>query len=476
MVAKRFRNRRIPNQQLRANKFDPDRFWADRWRADGIEMTKFQIITLGCKVNQCESEALDRQLQVKGGQRISPNESADLTIINTCAVTGKAAMQSRQAIRRAIRENSDTRIVVTGCYARTDPEAVRQTGDGNHVVACLAKELLPNILDSSFSLASVPADSTPIFSPLSVGVAAGRTRPFLKIQDGCNAQCTYCIVPLARGRSRSMPMNIVLDNLRELHAAGYHETVLTGIHLGAYGRDLSPPASLSDLLDAIQKQPSPSRIRLSSIEPRELTDVVIGQMAENDLFCRHFHIPLQSGDDDILKRMQRPYTAAYFDRLSQKIISSMPDAAIGADVLVGFPGETEKAFENTVALIEALPITYLHVFPFSARPGTPAANFADPLSPETIKTRCRRLRVLGGEKKNRFFRRHIGQTMRVLVENKRDHATGRLKGLSSNYIHVLIDGDDDLKNRLVQVEITQVDESNRVIGQVIGSVVKATSF
>lgn len=432
-------------------------------------MTKFQIITLGCKVNQCESEALDKQLKAKGGQRIQTDESADLTIINTCTVTGKAAMQSRQAIRRAIREHGNARIVVTGCYAQTDPEAIRQVGNGKQVVECCPKELIPNIIESSLVIDSTPAGSTPVFSPLAVGVAAGRTRPFLKIQDGCNAHCTYCIVPHARGRSRSMPMHVVLDNLRALQSAGYHETVLTGIHLGAYGRDLSPAVSLSDLLNLVQKRPTPERIRLSSIEPRELTDAIIKLTAGSDLFCPHFHIPLQSGDDDILKRMNRPYTAVFFKRLVKKIIDRMPDAAIGVDILAGFPGETEKAFENTVRLIDTLPISYLHVFPFSARPGTPAAQYPDPLSPDTIKARCRQMRMLGGEKRARFYRRHIGQTMNVLVENKPDRGTGWLKGLSANYIHVLIDGDNDLKNRLIQVKVTQVDEKSRIFGSVVGA-------
>ncbi|MEA3231061.1 MAG: tRNA (N(6)-L-threonylcarbamoyladenosine(37)-C(2))-methylthiotransferase MtaB, partial [Thermodesulfobacteriota bacterium] len=430
-------------------------------------MKKFHIMTLGCKVNQCESEALDRQLTERGGRPAGLDEAVDLCVINTCTVTARAAMQSRQAVRRAIRRNPDARIVVTGCYAQTEPEAIRRIGGVDHVVGYRVKEFIPEILRSSPEVRFDRDLSGDRFAPLSVGVADDRTRPFLKIQDGCDAFCTYCIVPRARGRSRSMPLETALANLGKLKDAGYHETVLTGIHLGAYGQDLSPPEVLSGLLDRIQVRSSPDRIRLSSIEPRELTDSVIHRLAVNDIFCPHFHIPLQSGDDDTLRRMRRPYTSAFFRDLVLKIIDRIPDAAIGVDTLIGFPGETEQAFENTRALIDALPVAYLHVFPFSARPGTLAAEYQDQLSPDTIKNRCRRMRELGMEKRARFYRRHVGRAVDILVENKRDRTTGRLKGMTSNYINVLVDGGDDLKNRLIRVRINRVDEENRVMGSVI---------
>lgn len=427
-------------------------------------MKKFHITTLGCKVNQCESEALGRQLTERGGRPAGLGETADLCVINTCTVTARAAMQSRQAVRRAIRENPDARIVVTGCYSQTEPEAIRRIDGVDQVVGCRAREFIQEMLRSSPEARFDRDLSDDRFSPLTVGVANERTRPFLKIQDGCNAFCTYCIVPHARGRSRSMPVETVLANLVELKDAGYYETVLTGIHLGAYGQDLSPPVVLSGLLDRIQALSAPHRIRLSSIEPRELTDGIIHRVAVNNIFCRHFHIPLQSGDDGILRRMRRPYTSAFFRDLVLKIIDRIPDAAIGVDTLLGFPGETERAFENTLALIDALPVAYLHVFPFSARPGTPAVEYTDQLPPDIIKVRCRRMRGLGVEKRARFYRRHIGRTVDLLVENKRDRTTGRLKGVTSNYISVLVDGGDDLKNRLIRVRINRVDEENRVMG------------
>ena len=373
-------------------------------------------------------------------------------------------MQSRQAVRRAIRENPAACIVVTGCYAQTEPEVVRRIGGVDQVVGFREKELIPEMLRSSTTIRFDSDLSDDRFSPLTVGVADNRTRPFLKIQDGCNAFCTYCIVPQARGRSRSMPLETVLANLKKMKDAGYHETVLTGIHLGAYGQDLSAPVTLSGLLDRIQALSTPDRIRFSSIEPHELTDEIIRRVAVNDIFCRHFHIPLQSGDDAVLRGMRRPYTALFFKNLVLKIIDWIPDAAIGVDTLIGFPGETEQAFENTLALIDGLPVAYLHVFPFSARPGTPAAEYKDQLPPDTIKDRCKRMRMLGVEKRARFYRRHINRTVEILVENKRYRTTGRLNGVMSILFSVFIDGGFVFMFRLWRVRMTRVVDQFGVLG------------
>lgn len=431
-------------------------------------MTAFKIITLGCKVNQCESEALERQLSAMGARKIAPDESANLTIINTCTVTGKAAMQSRQAIRRAMRTNGDGRIVVTGCYARTDPEAIRQVNNGLQIIDYITGKdssgFVPDTKSDTREMIKGDHNNDSTFSPMVVGVGEGRTRPFLKIQDGCNARCSYCIVPLARGKSRSMPFDVVLKNLDRLEKMGYHETVLTGIHLGSYGRDLSPRQTLSDLINCIEKRPTPRRIRLSSVEPRELTDGLIDVISASIKVCHHLHIPLQSGDDNILRRMHRPYTADYFKALVQKVGDRITRLAIGVDILVGFPGETEKAFINTRDLLASLPLAYFHVFPFSARPGTPAAEYPDQVAPEKIKARCQSLRALGNKKKNRFYQSHLGRTITVLVENKRDRETGKLKATTANYIPVFIDGNDSLKNKLIQIKIIRVDENNRVLG------------
>jgi threonylcarbamoyladenosine tRNA methylthiotransferase MtaB len=239
--------------------------------------------------------------------------------------------------------------------------------------------------------------------------------------------------------------------------------VLTGIHLGAYGRDLDPAASLAALLRRIQALALIDRVRLSSIEPLELGPEIIQTVAGADIFCHHFHIPLQSGDDRILKKMGRPYSRQTFHDLIVNIRELMPDAAIGADTLIGFPGENEKEFENTYKLIEKLPVSYLHVFPFSARPGTPAANFTDNIPHEIIKDRCERMRGLGQNKRINFYRKFVGTTVPLLIETKRDGATGLLKGISSNYLPVLIDGEDELKNKIIDVRIEKLKE-NRLFG------------
>jgi threonylcarbamoyladenosine tRNA methylthiotransferase MtaB len=260
-----------------------------------------------------------------------------------------------------------------------------------------------------------------------------------------------------------MPLDNVMQNIAQLNRAGFHEVVLTGIHLGAYGRDLTPAANLTTLLDRIQAQKSIERVRLSSIEPLELTRKIIQIVAESDAFCRHFHVPLQSGDDRILKIMGRPYSRQSFRELVGIIHEMMPDAAIGVDTLIGFPGENGPAFENTYDLIESLPVSYLHVFPFSVRPGTPAAEFADPVPHDIIKDRCKRMRMLGQNKRKNFYRRFPGKTMPMLIESKRDKATGLLKGISSNYLPVLIDAGDKLKNKILDVKIEKL-EGNKLFG------------
>ena len=274
-------------------------------------------------------------------------------------------------------------------------------------------------------------------------------------------------MPYARGRSRSVPPRDVLNSIRQLGKAGYHEVVLTGIHMGCYGGDLSPRTNLSELLYRIHDLNAVRRIRLSSIEPHELTDEILELAAKSEIFCRHFHIPLQSGDDQILKQMHRPYTSALFRELLIKIHQLMPESAIGADALIGFPGESEAAFENTYSLIEELPVTYLHVFPFSSRKGTPASKFPDKVPSKLIRTRCGKMRKLGNVMKNGFYKKAVGSIAEVLIEGKRDRTSGLLKGLTSNYIPVLVSGGDHLKNVMVNVRIREADENSRVFGDIV---------
>lgn len=429
------------------------------------------ITTLGCKVNQCESDAICRHLESKGIAVKSESQTPDICIVNTCSVTQKASMQSRQAIRKAIKSYPDAKIIVTGCYAQTSPEELAAI-DGVSVVVDntnklnLARHIATPKATKPVIIHQNIGKETRFAEPL-VTAHGSRTRPFLKIQDGCNAFCTYCIVPYARGRSRSMPLSSVMTQLNNLAGAGFKEVVLTGIHLGCYGRDFTPPMTFFNLLETINKEKPVKRVRLSSIEPMELTDQIIDLVASSEIFCRHFHIPLQSGDNEILSRMKRPYSREDFKARVLKIKDQIPSAAIGADVLVGFPGESNQAFENTFALIEELPISYLHVFPFSPRKNTPAYSFENKVAEKIIKERCRMLRNLGRKKKEAFYNSQLKKRQTVLVEGTLDRNSGKLKGLSSNYLPMLLEPLETLTpNTMVQAMAARVTADLKVLGEI----------
>ncbi|MFH1982146.1 MAG: tRNA (N(6)-L-threonylcarbamoyladenosine(37)-C(2))-methylthiotransferase MtaB [Pseudomonadota bacterium] len=432
-------------------------------------MPTYCIYTLGCKVNQFESAGLGEALRAAGWSSVPEGSPAQLCIINTCTVTSKASMQARQQIRKVIRHHPSARIVVTGCYAETSPEEIRAIDGVDAVIGNRDKHRIPEaVMAAAAGKRLIVEDADPeghAHAPLAhlpVTRFTGRTRPFLKIQDGCNTFCTYCIVPYARGRSRSLPLAAALDNLRALAANGYREVVLTGIHLGDYGKDLFPPAALVDLLRLADAPDMPERIRLSSIEPTEISDALLSVVVASDRFCRHFHIPLQSGDDAVLKRMHRPYSRALYGDIIGRIHERLPGAAIGADVLIGFPGEDDAAYEQTRVLIESLPVTYLHVFPFSPREGTPAARFSEVVPAAVVKRRCAEMRRIGTAKRLAFYRAHEGQSLPVIVESRRDPQTGNLRGLSENYVPVLFEGPDQLMAHIVSVRVIEVARRGQV--------------
>lgn len=440
---------------------------------------RFVIKTLGCKVNQSESETIAADFRRKGFLELtsssadsdshSEDDSAAVCVINTCTVTGKASMQSRQAIRKAIRDYPDARIIVTGCYAQVRPEEIRKIPGVHDVVLQEDKfqastRILSGMPDSSAS----DADPWPDVSDTEKTIGK-RTRAFLKVQDGCNAHCTYCIVPKARGQSRSMPIDRVLSNLHRLDLNGYKEVVLAGIHLGCYGMDLSPAHSLFSLLERIDDLDIIHRIRLSSIEPQELSEAIIALVARSRKICRHFHIPLQSGDDEILKKMGRIYNRSFFKDLVARIHGMMPDAAVGLDVLVGFPGETNDAFENTFRLVESLPVSYLHVFPFSPRLNTPAYSMPDKVPAPLVKRRAGRMRELGADKKQRFYQKLVGRTMEVLVEGSMDNTGDSYRGRTTNYVPVFLKNYPGEKNDIISVKIDECLNDRGVIGTPISS-------
>ncbi|MDJ0887551.1 MAG: tRNA (N(6)-L-threonylcarbamoyladenosine(37)-C(2))-methylthiotransferase MtaB [Desulfobacterales bacterium] len=432
---------------------------------------KFRITTLGCKVNQFESDAIAQALESQGWQRAAEEDQAEVCIVNTCTVTGKASMQSRQIIRQFMRREPGARIIVTGCYAQTAPDEIEKIGGVDYIIGHFDKSDIPRLIIASLS--NPPRQTqrrvrnihtAKQFSLPPAPAYSRRTRPFLKIQDGCNRFCTYCIVPHARGPSRSMPFETVMACLVDLGRGGYQEVVLTGIHLGAYGQDLDPPSDLIALLRRIEVQRPITRLRLSSIEPDEVNGTLVDLLASSEMICPHLHLPLQSGDDRVLERMHRPYSRMAFAQTVTRIKNAMPGCAIGADILVGFPGEDEAAFERTFELVADLPLAYLHVFPFSARPGTPAYHFCDQVPDAVIKARTAALRKLGQDKKRAFAQAGMASIHAVLVENKRDRRTGWLKGLTANYIPTLLEGDDRLMNRIVTVEPQRLLSDGRLKG------------
>jgi threonylcarbamoyladenosine tRNA methylthiotransferase MtaB len=438
-------------------------------------MKTVAIATLGCKINQFESEVLTESIE-KEGYRIVPfGEKADITIINTCTVTHRADFQSRQMVRRAHRFSSETLLIVTGCYAQVDPEKLSRIEGVNYLLGNQEKKSIPSFLSrmERGELPKIQVDDIrkeARFEDTLLHSYRHHTRAFLKVQDGCDARCSYCIVPSARGRSRSLAPEKVLDHLKELKQKGYKEAVLTGIHLGAYGFDLGPAASLEDLLGRVEKEETPLRIRLSSIEPRDFSPGLIALLSRSKKICPHLHIPIQSGDDEILKKMNRNYDRRFLCDLVRELHGRIPDLSIGADMIAGFPGETTDRFQDSFDLIASLPLAYLHVFPFSRREGTAAAQFPDRVGEEEIKIRAERLRALGKEKRQAFYRRFVNQELSVLVEGRRGKEKG-LRGLSRNYVPVFLGDNDDTEkgnriNKEIVVVVTGLAEKG-VMGRIV---------
>jgi len=429
----------------------------------------FKITTLGCKVNQYESAYLNEAFARAGLRPVPDGEKADIEIVNTCIVTQKAAHQSRQAIRKAIRENPDGRVAAIGCYAQAFPEKLREIDKLSLIAGNSVKSQIPELILNMPSGARptrvvAPAfDKNRPFDFLPVKGLLDRSRAFLKIQDGCESHCSYCIVPLTRGPCRSLPVYDVLFMLKGMVEQGYKEVVLTGIHLGKYGIDLKNNMNLRRLLEKISKENFPLRIRLSSLEPNEINSGIIDIMASEKWLCKHFHIPLQSGDNDILKRMNRRYTVAEFIRLIENIHGKIPLAAIGIDVMAGFPKESPESHQNTLALIHGLPVSYLHVFPFSARPGTPAFKLKNQTAPQVIKERAAQLRTLGREKRNRFYTQCLNKNFVILAEGWYSLENRIIKGTSDNYVPVIFNSLDNCKGRLIPVLLERV-EKDRVFG------------
>lgn len=429
--------------------------------------------TLGCKLNQYDTAELQALLEQRGFRTVPFEGPAQLYVINTCTVTARADGSGRQAIRRAVARNPDAVVVVTGCYAQTNPEGVARIPGVDLVLGTQDKYTLPALLDGLRKRVRPLVEVGDVFTPRPVPIvplrrfAPGYTRAFVKVQDGCQHRCSFCIVPFARGGSRSQPLDVVAEQVAGLVAAGYAEVVLTGVDLGHYGWDLVPRASLPTLIRRLLDVPGLVRLRLSSILPAYFSPELLETLVGSPRICRHLHVPLQSGCDRVLRAMRRPYSVRIYRRLVEGLAAAIPDLGLGTDVIAGFPGETEADFTETEALIERLPVTYLHAFSYSDRRGTEAAgNPAPRVPPDEIRRRTTRLRRLGAAKSRAFRERHVGCELPVLVLEHRERQTGALVGLTDNYLEVAFGGPDSLMRRVARVRVVDAG-AERLEGELV---------
>jgi len=412
---------------------------------------KYAIVTFGCRVNQADSFTIEEQLRQRGDVAAAP-EDADLVVVNTCSVTASADQGARQTIRRVVRTNPDVRVVVTGCYATRKPEEVSQLPNVVRVIANSHKDSLVTVLEAEGELSTAQRFSGgdgPCGLPLEPGVA-GRTALTLRVQTGCDQQCSYCIIPTTRGAGRSRAIADVLHEVSRAVDAGYREIAITGVHLGSYGRDIGDGTDLAQLVSALSQWPGDVLFRISSLEPMDCTPAIIDVAAHSPRIAPHFHLPVQHGSDVVLRAMRRPYNAADVRGVVETVHARLPHAAIGTDVIVGFPGESDAHFAATAHLLESLPFAYAHVFPYSDRPGTAAAALDAKVDGNVIRDRARVLRDIAASKSREFRREQVGRAMKALtVDDGASVVTG-------NYLKVRISSPQP-RNSWVMVRIVQAD-------------------
>jgi threonylcarbamoyladenosine tRNA methylthiotransferase MtaB len=435
--------------------------------------------TLGCKVNFYDTEAIWQLFKNEGYEQVDFEHTADVYVINTCTVTNTGDKKSRQMIRRAIRRNPEAIVAVTGCYAQTSPAEIMAIPGVDMVIGTQDRErIIP--LVKQFESDRQPINAvrnimkTRTFEELDVPDFADRTRAFLKIQEGCNNFCTFCIIPWSRGLMRSREPQSVIAQAEQLVAAGYQEIVLTGIHTGGYGEDIED-YSLAKLLKDLDKVEGLKRIRISSIEASQITDEVIDVLKSSDKMCRHLHIPLQAGDDQVLARMRRKYTTAEFARKIERLHEIMPDVAITTDVIVGFPGETEEMFRDGYKFMEQMKFSEMHVFPYSKRTGTPAARMEDQVDEEIKNARVHELIDLSEKMQLAYAQKFVGQVLEVIPERTYKGApdSGLYSGYSDNYVQLVFDGSEEMIGQVCRVKVTEagVNESKGQLVRILEGVV-----
>lgn len=428
--------------------------------------------TLGCKLNFSETSAIANQFIKNGYSVIDFDKKADVYVFNTCTVTENAEKECRQIVRRALRINPDAYIIVTGCYAQLRPEEISEIEGVNAVLGSEEKfkvfEILNDFNKTDVSCIFVsPTENLNGFGKAVSSENVNRTRAFFKIQDGCDYKCSFCTIPLARGKSRSMETDELLKEFRKIIDDGYKEVILTGVNVGDY--KTSSGNNLLNVLEKLIKVDGDFRIRISSIEPNLLSDEIIHLTAESDKMCKHFHIPLQSGSDEVLKKMQRRYTVENYITLIKKIKNLIPHSGIGIDVIVGFPGESDKHFDETYKFLSDLAFSYLHVFTYSERPFTKAISLSGKVKVEERRKRNQILRDLSDKKKNDFYNSMLGTNQIVLFES--ENHNGLMKGFTSNYIRVASDFNSDLINTFQGVRLNEVKD-----GLVFGNLIETKNY
>ncbi len=398
--------------------------------------------TLGCKVNQYETESMEGLFKTHGYELVSFSEEADVYVINTCSVTQLGEKKSRQLIRRAHRMNPAAVVAVTGCYAQAEAETIRAMEGVGVVIGTRERGRIVELVEEAMASGQtqdvvgniMEADT---FEDIPLTERPLRTRAFLKIQEGCTNFCTYCIIPYTRGPLRSRPVGSIREEARRLAEGGFHEIVLTGIHLGAYGRDLTDDIDLADAAQAVLDAGQVKRLRIGSLESIEVSPKLLGLLKEDSRICHHLHLPLQAGHDVVLKAMNRHYAASEFKDLLAHLLTEVPDLAITTDIIVGFPGETDEIFEETLKYVESLPLAGMHVFPYSRRKGTPAASYPNQVEESVKKERAHRMGQLAEQKARSYAETWLGKDVEILVERCID---GRIEGLSPQYIRIYAEG------------------------------------
>jgi len=435
---------------------------------------KVACVTLGCRTNQHDTAEMQTLLKQEGFSIVNGKDKADAYVINTCTVTQRSDYSSRLAVKKSLAINPDALVVFTGCYAQLNPQEASKLNGLDIVLGNADKLEIANLIkmkllnprqswvknaDTEIIMSDIHKKR--IFRTIPVNNFQGMTKAFIKIQTGCDEKCSFCTVVKARGKSVSDTRENIIHNIQQAIASGFKEITLTGINLGTWGMDRNE--TFSSLVRDIVEIPGNFRVRLSSINPMEIDKDLIRLIAETEKLCSHLHIPLQSGDDTTLKSMRRNYNRNQYLEVTQRAIDIIPRLGLGADVIVGFPGETEEAFEKTRNLIEQLPFSYLHVFPYSSRRGTEAHQIKDDVPGNIKKQRSQVLTQLVGQKSLEIRERFLGQRETVLIENQRDKNSGWLKGHTGNFIPVTLEGADSLKNSLVPVTLKEVSE-HQVIG------------